>query len=78
MTLASIGMVAWRRGGQNVLATLGADGTPQLRDAITNFARDGNAAVVNDTITSLFGNASSLSDEQVGTLADHLVENWKP
>jgi hypothetical protein len=78
MSLASIGLVAIRNGGRRFLATFGEDGTPQLRDAITNYARDGGAAVVNDTIVNLFGDASSLSDEQVGTLADHLVENWKP
>jgi len=76
MSLASIGMVAWRRGGQRIVGTLGEDATPQLRDAITNYARDGGAAAVNETIISLFGDASTLSDEQVGTLADTLVDRW--
>ncbi len=79
MSLAEIVNVAWRRGGQNIVAALGEDATPQLRDAISSYARDGNAAVVNQTIVSLFGQSDApLSDAQVCTLAETLVENWQP
>jgi hypothetical protein len=53
-------------------------GTVLLRDAITSFAQDGGASVVNDTIMSLFGESdAALTDSQLGELGDALVENWK-
>jgi hypothetical protein len=77
----SIAEIAFRVGGQRVLDAMGDEsgtGTDLLRDAITSYAAEGNATVVNDTIVSLFGSASSLSDEQLGELGDALVENYQP
>jgi hypothetical protein len=78
----SIVDVAFRVGGQRVLAAAGDEsgvGTDLLRDAITAFARDGGAAVVNDTIVSLFGdNDGALTDSQLGQLGAALVENYQP
>ena len=77
----SIVDVAWRAGGQRVLLAAGDEsgvGTELLREAIAAHAADGNAAVVNATIESLFPNSDSLSDEQLGQLADTLVENYEP
>jgi len=71
--------IAKRTGGQAILAACGEDGgTEMLRDAISAFAQDGGAAYVNDTIVSLFGEASSLSDDQLGELGTALVENFQP
>jgi hypothetical protein len=73
--------IAWRAGGLRVLDACGDEsgvGTELLRDAIAAYAAEGNAAVVNDTIVSLYGEASNLSDAQLGALADELVDKWQP
>ena len=80
MSDADIVNIAWLNGGRRFLATLDEDcGTDKLRGAITAFAEDGNAAVVNQTIASLFGQSdAALSDGQVGQLAERLVEDYSP
>jgi hypothetical protein len=75
--------VAWRTGGQAILAATGNDadtsrGSDLLRESITRFAQDGGATFIDQTITSLFGNAPSLTDAQVSQLGAALVEQWQP
>jgi hypothetical protein len=78
MSDAHIVNIAFRTGGQAVLAACGEDGSEFLRDAIVAYATDGGASVVNETIVSLFGNDdSALTDSQLGQLGEALVENWK-
>jgi hypothetical protein len=75
---AHIALVAIRNGGRRFLSAFGEDGTPQLRDAITNFARDGGSGYVADTIESLFGQSDKpLSDTQVSQLGAALVDRWR-
>jgi hypothetical protein len=74
----SIVDVAWRTGGQAILAACGEDGTELLREAIAAHAADGNAAIVNATIESLFPHDDSLTSEQLGQLGTALVENYQP
>jgi hypothetical protein len=45
---------------------------------VTAYAADGGAALVASTIVGLFGNSDSLSPEQLGELAETLVENYQP
>jgi hypothetical protein len=79
MSDAHIVNIAFRTGGQAVLAACGEDGTELLRDAIVAYAADGGAAVVTDTIVSLFGdNDAPLTSDQLGTLGSALVENYQP
>lgn len=71
--------IAFRTGGQAVLAACGEDndGVGMLRDAIAAFAQDGGAAVVNETIIDLFGeNDAPLTDSQLGELGATIVENY--
>jgi hypothetical protein len=77
----SIVDVAFRVGGQRILAAAGDEsgaGTELLREAIAAHAADGNAAIVNATIESLFPNDDSLTSEQLGQLGTALVENYQP
>jgi hypothetical protein len=81
MSDADIVNVAFRRGGQRIVATMGDNATPQLRGSILGLAgaSAGGAVLVADAIVSLFPNSEGvLSDNQIGVLADHLVENFKP
>jgi hypothetical protein len=74
--------IAWRAGGVRVLAAAGDEtgkGPELLRDAIAAHAANGNAAVVNSTIDTLFPISDSpLTNDQLLYLADELVNCWKP
>jgi len=79
---ASIFDIAWRTGGQAILAAAGgaaeaARGSDLLRQSITRFAENGGAAFIDKTMTELFGSSESLSDTQVGQLGSALVDRWR-
>jgi hypothetical protein len=72
--------IAFRAGGMAVLTAMGEDddGSGMLRDAIAAYAADGGATYIDETIVSLFGdNDAPLTDAQLGTLGETLVENWR-
>ena len=75
---AHITNIAWRRGGQAILATMDEDGSDKLRGAISAYARDGGAGYVASTMESLFGDSDKpLSDSQVSQLGAALVDRWR-
>jgi hypothetical protein len=75
--VAHITNIAWRRGGQAILATMDEDGSDKLRGAISAYAQDGGAGYVASTMESLFGQSHTpLSDSQVSQLGAALVDRW--
>jgi hypothetical protein len=66
------------RGGQQILQTVNENGTPKLRNAISTYAANGGAGIVEEAIRNLFPDSEDLTDEQIGELADFLVANFKP
>ena len=75
-----ISHIALMRGGQLILEAIQENGTPRLRNAISTYAQNGGAGVVEEAIRNLFpdGGGNLLTDEQIGELADFVVENYKP
>jgi hypothetical protein len=72
--------IALMRGGQLILDSVNENGSPKLRLAISTYAQGGGVDIVHEAIRALFpdGGGEALTDEEVGELADYLVNNFQP